>query len=61
MYLNLISDILLWTPAYGNTSFGRPAQERWKIGTDDERESNGSMQSVFFAAAAAYDDDVDDK
>ena len=66
----LISDVLLWTPTYGQAKAGRPArthiqqlcedvtlktcQKRWMIGRSGER---GSGISVL---AARHDDDDDD-
>ena len=64
----LISDVLLWTPAYGQAKSGRPArtyiqqlcedtgcsQRRWVIGRSGER---GSGISVL---VARHDDDDDD-
>ena len=65
----LISDVLLWTPAYGQAKVGRPAyssyvrirdvtlktcQKWWMIGRSGERESGISV------LAAGHDDDDDD-
>ena len=66
----LISDVLLWTPAYGQAKAGRPArtyihvrvrdvvlktsQRRWMIGRSGERGSG------IFVQAAQHDDDDDD-
>ena len=51
----LISDVVLWTPAYGRAKAGRPArtyiQQRWTIGRSGER---GSGISVL---AERHDDD----
>ena len=65
----LISDVLLWTPAYGRAKAGRPArtyilqlwdvaletyQRRWTIGRSGEKGSGISVQ------AARHDDHDDD-
>ena len=53
----LISDVHLWSPTYGQAKAGRPArtyiQQRWMIG------KNGERMSGISALAARHDDDDD--